>query len=111
MEATTVNYKTVSPEEFAKDINSSDIFLLDVRHPEEYESGHIKDAKNLDVMSSDFVELAEKELPKDMTIAVYCGSGKRSGMASDILSKKGYRILNLDGGLTAWKNAGLPVTE
>ena len=108
---TTNNFTTVSPSEFAEKIKSPDVYIVDVRHSDEYDSGHLQGAHNIDVQAPDFVELAEKELPKDMTIAVYCGTGKRSGMASEILSGKGYKILNMDGGLTAWKAANLPVVQ
>lgn len=110
METTENTYQTVSPEEFAKVIDNPDVYLVDVRHKVEFDAGHIRGAHNIDVQEPDFIKLSEKELPKDVPIAVYCGTGKRSGLASDILSKDGYKIINLDGGLTAWKAAGLPVT-
>ena len=106
---TTNNFKILNPEEFSKAIEAPDVVTVDVRHRDEYNSGHIKGARNIDVQDPDFIKLAEKELPKDIPIAVYCGTGKRSGMASDILSKNGYTVVDLDGGLTAWKAAGLPV--
>ena len=106
METNSNGYKTVSPKEFSEVIKNPDVYLLDVRHADEYSAGHISGAHNIDVMAPDFMNLAKKELPKDMTIAVYCGSGKRSGMASDLLSKEGYKIVNLDGGMAAWNAAG-----
>ena len=108
---TTNSYKTVSPEEFSKVIDTDGINVLDVRDADSYKTSHIKGAKNIDVTLPDFVKLAEKELPKDMPIAVYCRTGKRSAMASDLLSKAGYNVTNLDGGITAWQEAGLPVVN
>lgn len=105
----TMTYTTVTPQEFAKSINSPEIFLIDVRTPEEYATGHIKNAKNIDVEAPDFMTQAEAILPAGKTIAVYCGSGKRSAIASQELADAGYPILNLAGGLAAWKEAGLPV--
>lgn len=104
-------YKTVSPEEFNKEIKSSDVYLLDVRTPEEFESGHLAGAHNIDVTAPDFIEVSLKELPKPKTIAVYCGSGKRSAIASKQLSDNGYNVLNMDGGLMAWKASGLPTVK
>lgn len=109
--ATAVAYKTVSPTEFAETIKSPDVFLIDVRHADEYAEGHIENAVNIDVMQPDFMDRAEKLLPQDRTIAVYCGTGKRSAMASEQLSEAGYPVVNLDGGLTAWIATGLPVTK
>lgn len=104
-------YKTVSPEEFAKEITSPKVYLVDVRTPAEYAEGHIEGAGNLDVTAEDFIEKAKETLPKDKTIAVYCGSGKRSGMAATKLAAEGYDILNMDGGLSAWQKAGLPTVK
>ena len=98
----TITYETVDAKEFAERIKDSKVYLLDVRTPEEYAKGHLDGAINLDILNPDFVEEAEKMLPADKTIAVYCGTGKRSAMASEQLTEIGLRVLNLDGGLEAW---------
>ena len=103
-----LSYMTVSPEEFKDEINSTNVFLVDVRESDEYKTGHIEGATNIDVLNPDFVTNAEHILPDDKTIAVYCGSGKRSAMASEQLTEVGYKVVNLDGGLAAWKAAGYP---
>ena len=103
-------YKTVAPDEFEKVIENPDVFLLDVRNAEEFASGHIKGATNIDVQDLGFLPEATRVLPKDKTIAVYCRSGKRSAEASEILSNAGYKIVNLDGGITNWEADGKPVT-
>ena len=103
----TITYDTVTPQEFVKDIKSSQVFLLDVRTSEEYNAGHLEGAANADVLNPDFVENAEKIMPQDKTIAVYCGTGKRSGMAAEALAEQGFKVINLDGGLDALKAAGL----
>lgn len=108
MEQTT--YKTVDAKTFSKEIKQKGVYLLDVRTPEDWSKGHIAGSKNIDVMSDDFLEKAKEQLPKDETIAVYCGLGKHSAIASKLLSEAGYKVLNLDGGLAAWKAAGLAVS-
>jgi len=53
-----------------------------------------------------------KDLPKNKCtkILVYCLSGKRSAIASQMLVDSGYkRVDNTQGGITAWVNAGYPV--
>lgn len=100
---------TVTPDEFNVRIHQPEFYLVDVRTPDEFKTGHIEGAHNLDVQNPDFEELAKKELPTDKIIAVYCGSGKRSAMASEKLAALGFDILNLKGGLAAWKESGLPV--
>ena len=113
MENTVNNekYTTVDAVEFSKDIKSPNIYLVDVRTPEEYADGHIEGAKNLNVMSDNFEKKAEASLPKDREIAVYCGSGKRSALAAAKLSALGYKVLNMAGGMAAWNEAGLPVVK
>ena len=101
-------YTTLSPKDFANNIKSSDIYLIDVRHADEYKTGHIENAVNDDVLAPNFVDFSEKILPVNKTIAVYCGTGKRSAAASEKLSALGYKVLNLEGGLQAWKAEGLP---
>ena len=99
----------MTPLEFQNAINSTDVYLLDVRKPDEFASGHIKNAHNLDVLEPNFETEAKKTLPSDKTIAVYCGTGRRSAMAAEKLVNEGFKVINLDGGLTAWKEVGLPL--
>ena len=101
---------SVSAPEFNKAIKADTMLLLDVRTPQEYAEGHIAGALNIDVRSDDFQKMAEKDLSKDSTILVYCRSGRRSMDAAKILTKLGYKVVNLKGGVIEWKEEGLPVT-
>lgn len=101
---------SVSAPEFAKEIKTDSVQLLDVRTPEEYAEGHIGGAININVKSDDFKLKAQKKLSKDSTILVYCRSGRRSLDAADILIKLGYKVVNLKGGIIEWKDDGFPVT-
>lgn len=94
---------------FAARIASEDVVLLDVRTADEFNEGHIKNAVNIDVRQSDFVEKAKSALPVGKTVAVYCRSGKRSATAAGMLVKKGLKVVNLEGGILAWTKAGMPV--
>lgn len=107
----TVAFTTVNAETFAQDIKSPEVFLLDVRTPEEYERRHIENAVNIDVMEDGFLPEALKVLPKDKKIAVYCYSGRRSVMAAEQLVPEGFEVINLEGGITEWLEAGLPVVK
>jgi len=103
--------KTVNAETFKKLIEPGDGVLIDVRTPEEYESGHIAGAQNINVNDGSFVEKITS-LPKDKTIYVYCRSGKRSLKAAGILSENGFKIIyNLDSGILGWQSKGFPVTN
>ena len=104
------NIVSVSAPEFDKEIKADSVQLLDVRTPQEYAEGHIDGALNINVQSEDFQKMAEKDLSKDATILVYCRSGRRSMDAAEILTKLGYKVVNLKGGIIEWKEDGLPVT-
>lgn len=105
------NFEDTDVHGFAGLIADSSVVVLDVRTADEFCDGHIARAVNIDIYQSDFVEKAKAVLPKDKTIAVYCRSGKRSANAAGKLSGEGYRLVNLKGGIMAWKEANMPVTK
>ena len=105
------NITSVSAIQFEQKIKADSVQLLDVRTPQEFASGHIKGAININVQSVDFQQTAENKLSKDSTILVYCRSGRRSMKAADILSRIGYKVINLKGGIIDWENDGFPVTH
>lgn len=95
---------------FNKLLQEQSIQLVDVRTETEFESGHIPGAKHVDVQNKDFNTMAEKELQKDLPIAVYCRSGMRSMRAARILKELGFKnIYNLEGGILNWKEQQLPI--
>jgi rhodanese-related sulfurtransferase len=92
--------------EFAKTISDSSVVVLDVRTPAEFMSGHLANAINIDVEGMQFNSDVAK-LDKSKTYAVYCRSGRRSAIATDEMSKLGFKTLfNLEGGTGAWSAAG-----
>ena len=103
-------YPVLTAVEFATAIEKPGVFLLDVRGADEFKEAHIAGAHNIDVTNADFLKEAKRVLPANQTIAVYCRSGKRSSMASDMLAANGYKVIDLEGGITAWQEAGEPVT-
>ncbi len=104
------NYENTDPEGFAKLIEEPDVVVLDVRTAEEFDEGHIEGAVNIDYKQSGFVEKSTAMLPKEKTIAVYCRSGRRSAGAAELLAAEGYKMVNLYGGILAWKGTDRPVT-
>ena len=99
-------FESLDTEAFEQVISDTSIVRLDVRSIDEYSSGHIANAVNIDVMKSDFEERATSILPKDKTIAVYCRSGSRSKKAAGILVENGYKVIELNTGITGWIDAG-----
>lgn len=99
---------TLSPEEAASYIQHGAL-PLDVRERNEYDTEHIAGA--LHIPYGHLKQLLAS-LPQDQAILIYCGSGVRSQIAASLLLKHSIRdFASLRGGLTAWKLAGLPVTD
>lgn len=96
----------LSVADFATKISDSSVVLMDVRTPGEFASGHIAGATNLDFESGVFDQEIQK-LDKSKVYAVYCRSGNRSGQATAIMAKDGFKaIFNLDGGIINWSTSG-----
>lgn len=100
-------YTNVDVKGFAELIADSDVVVLDVRTAEEYAEGHIEGALNIDQSKADFMYEAYVQLPMDQTVAVYCRGGRRSAKAARKLTADGFKVVNLEGGITAWKEAGM----
>jgi L-ascorbate metabolism protein UlaG (beta-lactamase superfamily)/rhodanese-related sulfurtransferase len=103
------HFENADVNRFAELTADPNVVLLDVRTTSEYDEGHVANAINIDVKQNDFVEQAKSTLPTDKTIAVYCRGGKRSVTAAEMLAAEGYKVVNLKGGIMAWKEAGKPV--
>lgn len=98
--------RSVSVDEFSKEISAPDVQLLDVRTPEEYAEGHIAGAVNVNVADADFLEQVEKTMDKKRTVYVYCRSGRRSLNAARILDSNGFSCVNMEGGIIDWEKQG-----
>ena len=83
--------------------NDQDVILMDVRRPEEWQSGTIHGAINMDIMNWHlFLENANR-LDKDKNYYVFCRSGMRSAQAMQLLDQLGFKhVYNLSGGLMSW---------
>jgi thioredoxin len=105
----TKTVQTVDVTAFAEKLKATDkAQLLDVRTPEEFSSGHIENATNVNWNGDDFVAKAEN-YDKSKPVFVYCKVGGRSAQAADKLAELGFKeIYNLDGGIMKW-NASVNV--
>jgi len=93
----------------AIDKSTENIVILDVRSEGEYNHGHIAGAINV---SHDEVEKSLSTLAqyKKSTVVVYCRSGRRAGIAENILAENGFKDLHhLTGDMNGWVAAKLPV--
>lgn len=91
-------------------INREKGVLIDVSEPAEYATGHPVGARNVPLGQL----TGAKELPsnKALPIILVCASGARASRAAGQLRKAGYeRAVSIQGGLSAWREANLPVEK
>ncbi|HEY8824429.1 MAG TPA: rhodanese-like domain-containing protein [Candidatus Limnocylindria bacterium] len=84
----------------------SELHLLDVREQDEWDAGHIEGAQHIPLG-----ELGDRlaEVPTEHVVVAVCRTGSRSDRAAKGLRMSGIGAENLDGGVTAWSRAGLPL--
>lgn len=102
---------SVGADEFEKDITGHKVQLVDVRTPAEYSEGHIENALNIDVKHPDFFSQASPQLSRKSKVYVYCRSGRRSMDAARQLSERGYKVVNLSGGIMEWEQQRKPIVK
>jgi hydroxyacylglutathione hydrolase len=98
--------KRISPYEADELLKGQKAYLLDVRGASEYAESHIPGAHHRH-MAAVLDHLSE--LPRETPLIVQCGAGIRSQVVASLLQRAGFtNVLNLGGGIDAWKKAGLP---
>lgn len=81
--------------------------VLDVRREPEWQGGHIAEAT---LFPLDQFKVAAPEIDPAKPLAVHCQSGYRSMIACSLLRRAGVEnVINVSGGIEAWRKAGLPV--
>ena len=94
---------------FSQKTSESGVITLDVRSPGEFMVGHIQGAINIDVEGLTFDSEIAK-LDKSATYAIYCQSGRRSGIAVESMQKSGFNnLFNLTNGIADWQANNLPL--
>jgi hydroxyacylglutathione hydrolase len=105
----TQHIDQLDPAEARRRIDIGQLQVLDVRNPDEWDSGHIDRARHLPVG-----QLAHGEsdgLDPERPVATVCASGFRSSLAASVLKGRGFDdVANITGGMDAWKAGGLPTT-
>ncbi len=93
-------------EEYTQNLNSdTTAYLIDVRTPEEYNEGHIEGAVLMNVMDEQAFLAGIDTLDTSHTYYIYCRSGRRSQKASGLMSERGLKVVDLQGGYNAWQEA------
>ncbi|TLQ13654.1 rhodanese-like domain-containing protein [Lactococcus raffinolactis] len=88
----------ISTSDLSVALKTKKMQLIDVRETSEYASGHIKGSRNIPLG-----QISSFTAPKGVRVAVICQSGMRSRRACKILKKKGLDVVNVNGGMMAWK--------
>lgn len=100
--------KKINNQELIQLMDKGDLQLVDVRTPEETSQGMIEGAQNINFRDQDFKTNMLK-LDKTKPVAVYCGSGGRSGQTSSMLEELGFQeIYDLSEGFSNWQEEGNP---
>lgn len=99
----------ITVHELQARLERGEVDVLDVRQPDEWRTGHIAGATYITG-----AELTDRhgELAGSRPVAITCGSGYRSSVAASLLARHGRTdVLNVTGGMTAWRTAGYPLTD
>jgi rhodanese-related sulfurtransferase len=94
-----------------KNKGNSNLVILDVRTTEEFKSGHIEDAVNLDFYSETFKDNLDK-LDKNKIYITHCQAGGRSAKTLEIMEDLEFiEAYNMKGGIAEWEKKGLPTMK
>ena len=108
--------ENISPQDAAAEVHAGGVVVLDVREPVEWEQfipGAVQVPRGVLEAAADPTSPRHKpELDPARRVIVYCRSGARSALAGVTLQELGFEhVANLDGGFSAWKEAGLPIED
>lgn len=96
---------------FEKGMGGQGVQLLDVRTAKEFNTGHLPDALQADFSKKNEFFERIKYIDKSKPVYVYCLSGGRSSAAAKWMRENGYtKVVEMDGGVIAWKQAGKALT-
>ena len=103
-------YYRINIDEAAQMYGDDDVAFIDVRRPDEYAAGHIKNALFITV---DDVLARIDELPEDKKLLFICAQGVRSGLAAEMAGAMGIdpeNLYNIEDGTPGWIAQGLPTS-
>ena len=104
----SARYDDLSDEQLGRLLATQTVDLIDVRNPDEWETGHIDGARllPLDQLRAD----PDAVLSHGVTLVFVCAKGVRSMQAAKLAERFGYEnIYNLEGGTKEWARSGLPL--
>jgi rhodanese-related sulfurtransferase len=96
----------LSPRQADELLREGDAQLVDVREPFEHDAGRIAGSLHIEL---ERLPAEAQALERERPILFYCRTGSRSALAAQAFAASGWQAHNLDGGLVAWVQAGLPI--
>lgn len=110
--AAVTQFDSITCQKLGELANAGQIELIDVRTPVEFREVHSIHARNVPLDSLDPKGVMESRPDKDAPLYVICRSGNRSSKACEAFRAAGYtKVVNVEGGTSAWDEAGLPVVR
>lgn len=104
-------FKALKPAELTALVNRENALVVDLRSANEYQAGHVSGAKHV-LMSQFDPENKQLAAAKTLPVVLVCKTGMSAASAAKRLVKAGFeRVHVLDGGITAWEQAGLPLVK
>jgi len=100
---------TISTTAFSAAVKQPGAQILDVRTAGEYQSGHIANALQANWLDPKEFKNRTQYLDKSKIIYIYCQSGGRSASAQAALMEAGFKVVNLEGGMSNWRMQQMPV--
>ncbi len=104
----SASYRNISSNDARRLIEQKkNIFLLDVRTPDEFRQARMKGSILVPINE---IERRIAEVPKNRPVLVFCAVGSRSNLVAGFLASKGYgEVYNMQDGLIGWSRNGFPV--
>ena len=96
----------LTPERVAELHQAGEIELVDIREAHEREAGHVAGSRHIE-----FARLSREvgSLDREKPLVLYCRMGGRSSVALQAFKASGFDAHNMEGGLLAWVDKGLPL--
>lgn len=99
-----MEFQTIGIKEVEERLREKDTRLVDMRTREEYDLYHLEGAINVPYQE---LEAYKGKLSKNITYILYCERGAHSLLAARALSREGYRVYTVIGGIRAWEESRL----
>jgi thioredoxin 1 len=93
----------LSNKQFKNEASKKNVIIIDVRTPDEYNAGHIKNALLMDYLETDKFKKQIQSLDTTKTYILYCRTGKRSFNAAELMKEQGFKkVSDLKAGISKW---------